>query len=105
MLGPLVKAQLVAFLTKKLLDSKIFVGGVQALHDSVTGVQQRAYDSLLKATEEWDNKHPPPHLKHDATAETHRPRAEEPLKDQNAELKRLIEKMRNEMKQDEQGRR
>ncbi|GAA5826198.1 hypothetical protein JCM11251_007204 [Rhodosporidiobolus azoricus] len=104
MLGPLVKAQLVAFLTKKLLDSKLFVGGVHALHDNVTKIQQGAYDTLLQATEDFDRKNPPPHLEQKAKSETHRPRAEEPLKDQNAELKRLIEKMRNEMK-DENGRR
>lgn len=73
MLGPLVKAQLVAFLTKKvrhgallarqtrwltslspwqLLESPTFVGGVQALHGSVTRIQQGAYDTLLQATGE-----------------------------------------------------
>lgn len=76
-----MKAQLVAFLTKKvrpslpllsphyadcslsipffppscfpslqLLDSKLFVGAVHALHDNVTKVQQGAYDTLLQAT-------------------------------------------------------
>ncbi|GAA5903040.1 hypothetical protein JCM6882_009676 [Rhodosporidiobolus microsporus] len=104
MLGPLVKAQLVAFLTKKLLESKLFVGAVHSLHDNVTRVQQGAYDTLLQATEDFDRKHPPPHLKHDAQASTHRPRADEPLKDQNAELKRLIEKMRSEMKEEERRR-
>lgn len=75
MLGPLVKAQLVAFLTKKvsavagpsawrclltrrrfrfrqLLESPAFVGGVHALHGSVTRIQQGAYDALLQATGE-----------------------------------------------------
>ncbi|GAA6015587.1 hypothetical protein JCM10207_008136 [Rhodosporidiobolus poonsookiae] len=100
MLGPLVKAQLVAFLTKKLLESKAFVGGVQSLHGTVTRLQQGAYDTLLQATEEYDQKHPPPHLEQEAKAETHRPRPSEPLKDQNHELKALIAKMRAEMDKD-----
>jgi hypothetical protein len=52
MLGPLVKAQLVAFLTKKLLDSKVFVGGVEQLHGTVSKLQRGAYDTLLQATRE-----------------------------------------------------
>ncbi|GAA5974158.1 hypothetical protein JCM11641_003472 [Rhodosporidiobolus odoratus] len=101
MLGPLVKAQLVAFLTKKLLDSKVFVGGVHALHREVTNIQQGAYDTLLSATDKYDQKNPPPHLRDAATANTHRPREDEPSKDQNAELKKLIDKMRKEIKEDE----
>jgi len=50
MLGPLVKAQLVAFLTKKLLDSKLFVSSVESLHGEVSRLQQGAYDTLLQAT-------------------------------------------------------
>ncbi|BGP13213.1 hypothetical protein JCM10213_005017 [Rhodosporidiobolus nylandii] len=101
MLGPLVKAQIVAILTKKLLDSKAFVGAVHALHGNVTRIQQGAYDTLLQATEDFDRKNPPPHLKNEAKAETHRPREDEPLKDQNAELKRLIAKMREQTKEGE----
>ncbi|GAA5850708.1 hypothetical protein JCM8547_009064 [Rhodosporidiobolus lusitaniae] len=104
MLGPLVKAQLVAAGTKLLLESKAFTGSVEALHRTVTKAQQSAYDSLLVATEDWDSKHPPPHLEQRAKAETYRPRQDEPLKDQNSELQKLLSKMREEMK-DSEGRR
>ncbi|GAA5996945.1 uncharacterized protein JCM10292_006103 [Rhodotorula paludigena] len=105
MLGPLVKAQLVAFLTNKLLESKAFTGAVASLHGSVTKLQQGAYDRLLQATEEYDRKHPPPHLQQEATSQTHRPRQSEPIRDQQAELLKLIEKTRRELEKDEGQRR
>ncbi|GAA5923988.1 uncharacterized protein JCM15063_005517 [Sporobolomyces koalae] len=98
MLGPLVKAQLVAFLTKKLLDSKVFTGGVEALHGSVSRIQQGAYDTLLQATQEHDAKFQPPHhLEKETTRSTHRPRRDESLKDQNSALRAFIEKTENEL--------
>lgn len=67
MLGPLVKAQLVAFLTKKLLDSKLFVGGVEQLHGQVSKLQQGAYDTLLQATRTSTLSLPPETLKAEKT--------------------------------------
>ncbi|GAA5921542.1 hypothetical protein JCM1841_000561 [Sporobolomyces salmonicolor] len=100
MLGPLVKAQLVAFLTKKLLESRVFVKGVENLHGTVTRIQQGAYDTLLQATEEHDQRHPPPHLKSRAAAGTHRPAAGETLKDQNQALRAFIERTEREMEKE-----
>lgn len=57
MIGPLLKAQLVAFLTKKLLESKVFVGGVESLHGTVSKLQRGAYDTLLQATREYHEPH------------------------------------------------
>ncbi|BGP45318.1 hypothetical protein JCM10450v2_001136 [Rhodotorula kratochvilovae] len=105
MLGPLVKAQLVAFLTKKLLESRTFTKGVESIHGTVSRLQQGAYDTLLQAVEEHDTKNPPAHLKSSATAESHRPRASEPVKVQNDELRRFIERTKKELeKEQETGR-
>lgn len=134
-----MKAQLVAFLSQKLLESKVFVGGVHALHDTVTKVQQGAYDSLLAATgssfppplssdspltrsetEDFERggpakplqpesrtaapQPPPPQAKprptftQEAKQETHRPRRDDSVKDNNAELKALIAKIKGEDK-------
>ncbi|POY73491.1 hypothetical protein BMF94_3428 [Rhodotorula taiwanensis] len=105
MLGPLVKAQLVAFLTKKLLESPTFVGGVQALHGSVTRLQQGAYDTLLQATEEHDRKNPTRHLRDEATETSHRPRADETPREQNKELLAFIERTKRELEKEQQTRR
>ncbi|GAA5854454.1 hypothetical protein JCM9279_006611 [Rhodotorula babjevae] len=105
MLGPLVKAQLVAFLTKKLLESPTFHKGVGAIHGGVSKLQQSAYDTLARAVEEHDAQHPPAHLKSGATADSHRPRASEPVKVQNDELRKFIERTRKELeKEQESGR-
>ncbi|BGP29369.1 hypothetical protein JCM10296v2_001108 [Rhodotorula toruloides] len=105
MLGPLIKAQLAAFLTKKLLESKAFVGAVHSLHGTVTRIQQGAYDTLLQATEDWDRKNPPPHLKQDAAGETHRPRADEPLESQNDSLRKFLEKTQRELEKERESKR
>ncbi|KAM0746904.1 hypothetical protein T439DRAFT_270083, partial [Meredithblackwellia eburnea MCA 4105] len=49
-IGPLLKAQAVAFLTKKLLDSPAFVAGVQSIHRNVNEIKDGAYETLLQAT-------------------------------------------------------
>jgi len=109
-----VKAQLVAFLTKKLLDSKLFVSSVESLHGEVSRLQQGAYDTLLQATRKtlfpfsktvvkelisYLEKHDkrfepftPPHLEKQVKEGTHRPRDGEALKDQNSALRQFIEK-------------
>ncbi|GAA5852186.1 hypothetical protein JCM5353_002398 [Sporobolomyces roseus] len=92
MLGPLVKAQLVAFLTKKLLDSKTFVSGVESLHGSVSKLQQGAYDTLLEATQKHDKRFQPPHLEKEVRKGTHRPKDSEGLKAQNSALRDFINK-------------
>ncbi|GAA5873456.1 hypothetical protein JCM16303_001129 [Sporobolomyces ruberrimus] len=97
MIGPLLKAQLVAFLTKKLLDSKVFVGGVESLHGTVSKLQRGAYDTLLQATQEHDKRFQPPHLEKEATKTSHRPRKDESLKDQNSTLRAFIEKTEKEL--------
>jgi len=102
MLGPLVKAQLVAFLTKKLLESRTFTKGVEAIHGTVSELQKGAYDTLLQAVEEHDAKNPPAHLKASSTAETHRPRSDEPVKVQNDELRKFIERTKRELEKEQQ---
>ncbi|GAA5846760.1 hypothetical protein JCM3766R1_005060 [Sporobolomyces carnicolor] len=97
MIGPLLKAQLVAFLTKKLLESKVFVGGVESLHGTVSKLQRGAYDTLLQATQEHDKRFQPPHLEREATRTSHRPRPDEPLKDQNSALRAFIDKTEREL--------
>ncbi|GAA5964801.1 hypothetical protein JCM3765_002560 [Sporobolomyces pararoseus] len=101
MLGPLVKAQLVAFLTKKLLDSKVFVGGVESLHGTVSKLQRGAYDTLLQATQEHDKRFQPPnHLERETTKNTHRPRPSESLQDQNSALREFIERTERELQKE-----
>lgn len=121
----------------QLLESPTFVGGVQALHGSVTRIQQGAYDTLLQATgeqgrtsthaqsipalvltcrlprhsasahsaEEYDRKDPSHHLKDQATATTHRPRADESPREQNKELLAFIERTKRELEKEQNGKR
>ncbi|GAA6063556.1 hypothetical protein JCM10212_002668 [Sporobolomyces blumeae] len=100
MIGPLLKAQLVAFATKKLLESRLFVGAVEQLHGTVSNLQRGAYDALLQATERHDRHHPPAHLKDSASSTSHRPSVEESLKDQNSALRKFIEKTERELERE-----
>lgn len=53
-------------------------------------------------TEEHDAKNPPAHLKASSTAETHRPRSDEPVKVQNDELRKFIERTKRELEKEQQ---
>ncbi|KAK4052044.1 hypothetical protein OIV83_002338 [Microbotryomycetes sp. JL201] len=59
MIGPLLRAQLTAMLTKKLLESPAFHRLVGATHSSIDKLQQSAYDSLARAVAEGEAKMPP----------------------------------------------
>lgn len=95
MLSGLVKAQLVAFLTKKLVDSPIFNKSVAALHGQVSGLSEDAYTALLKATQEGDAKLPPMMKENRPQPNT----TSEPVKPQNQALLSFIEKTKKELKE------
>ncbi|KAM0788025.1 hypothetical protein ACM66B_006224 [Microbotryomycetes sp. NB124-2] len=59
MIGPLLRAQLTAMLTKKLLESPSFHRLVGATHSSIDRLQQSAYDTLARAVAEGEAKMPP----------------------------------------------
>ena len=50
MLNNLLKAQLAAFLTAKLVQSPVFLSGVSAIHAGVNELRNVAYEALERAT-------------------------------------------------------
>lgn len=55
--------------------------------------------------EEYDRKDPSHHLKDQATATTHRPRADESPREQNKELLAFIERTKRELEKEQNGKR
>ncbi|SCZ91852.1 BZ3500_MvSof-1268-A1-R1_Chr5-3g08177 [Microbotryum saponariae] len=97
MLGPLVKAQLVALLTKKLLDSPTFVKGVENLHGTFSNATEKAYDTLYQATIEAEKNDPSKPTPKPLAQDESRPTPDQPIKVQNDELRRLIEKTKRDL--------
>ncbi|KAK4051280.1 hypothetical protein OIO90_004761 [Microbotryomycetes sp. JL221] len=58
MIGPLLRAQLTAMLTKKLLESPAFHRMVGATHNNIDRLSQSAYDALARAVAEGEAKMP-----------------------------------------------
>ncbi|KAI5479726.1 hypothetical protein MNV49_002987 [Pseudohyphozyma bogoriensis] len=81
-----------------LLESRVFVGGVEKLHGTVSELQESAYQALLRATQENElEARPEQQPTPTAEQERFRPREDESLKTRDEKLQAFLDKTKRDL--------